>query len=68
VASYPKPKAFEPWLARGGVDEAEQAAVRALVRHAPDAARAALSIEYDGDGAPTRFADDKVLVVAERPR
>jgi ubiquinone/menaquinone biosynthesis C-methylase UbiE len=67
VASYPKPKSFEPWLERGGVDEAEQAAVRALVRHAPEPARVALSIEYDAAGNPVRFADDKVLVVAHRP-
>jgi len=67
VGSYPKPKAFEPWLERGGVDAAAQAAVRALVRDAPAAARSALSIEYDDAGEPTRFTDHKVLMVAERP-
>jgi ubiquinone/menaquinone biosynthesis C-methylase UbiE len=66
VASYPKPKAFEPWLERGGVDEQEMAAVRDLVRNAPVAARDALAIEYNESGDPVRFADDKVLIVAER--
>ncbi len=66
VGSYPKPKAFEPWLERGGIDESEQAGVRDLVRDAPPAARRALAIEFDDAGAPARFADDKVLVVAEK--
>ena len=64
LATYPKPKAFEPWLERGGVDEAEMAAVRELVRTAPPAARDGLSIEYDDAGLPSRFADDKLLVLA----
>jgi ubiquinone/menaquinone biosynthesis C-methylase UbiE len=66
TARYPKPKAFEPWLARGGIDEAEQAAVRRFVAAAPPAVVAALHIELDEAGAPVRFSDDKVLVVAER--
>jgi len=65
--SLPKPKAFEPWLARGGIGDAEQEAVRELVRQAPAAARLALSIEYDEAGDPVRFADDKVLIVAAKP-
>lgn len=63
---FPKPKAFEAWLARGGVGPAEQDEVRRLVAGAPDAVRAALHIELDDRGAPVRFADDKVLVVATR--
>jgi len=64
LATYPKPKAFEPWLERGGVDDAEMAAVREQVRTASPAAVAGLSIDYDDAGAPTRFADDKLLVTA----
>lgn len=64
LATYPKPKAFEPWLERGGVGEDEMAAVRALVRTASPAVRAGLSIDYDDAGEPTRFADDKLLVTA----
>ncbi len=67
VGHHPKPKAFEPWLARGGVDAAAEDEVRAWVRAASPAVVAGLHIEYDADGAPTRFADDKVLVVADRP-
>jgi hypothetical protein len=63
---FPKPKAFEAWLARGGVGPAEQDEVRRLVAGAPDAVRAALHLELDDRGAPVRFADDKVLVVATR--
>lgn len=67
VDHHPKPKAFEPWLARGGVDAAAQDEVRAWVRHASPAVVAGLHIAYDPDGAPARFADDKVLIVADRP-
>ncbi len=66
VGSYPKPKAFAPWLERGGIDENAQAGVRDLVRTAPPAAREVLAIEYDAAGDPARFADEKVLVVAEK--
>jgi ubiquinone/menaquinone biosynthesis C-methylase UbiE len=64
LATYPKPKAFEPWLERGGVDGPAMTAVRELVRGASPSVRHALAIEYDDAGDPTRFADDKLLVVA----
>lgn len=41
--------------------------VRELVRAASPAVCAALAIEYDHAGEPTRFADDKLLVVAHLP-
>jgi len=66
VQHHPKPKAFEPWLERGGVDAEAEDEVRRWVRDAPPAVVAALHIEHDADGAPVRFADEKVLVVADR--
>lgn len=68
LATYPKPKAFEPWLARGGVDRHEMSEVRDLVRSASAAVRTGLSIEYDDFGAPARFADDKLLITAHLDR
>jgi SAM-dependent methyltransferase len=66
TARFPKPKAFEAWLARGGVGVDAQAEVRRFVAAAPPPALTALHIEFDADGAPVCFADDKVLVVAVR--
>lgn len=64
VEVWPKPKAFDPWVERGGADAAGQARTRALVRAASPGAVAALAIEVDEDGEPVRFADDKLLVCA----
>lgn len=64
VEVWPKPKAFDPWVERGGADAAGRDRTRALVRDAPPAAIAALAIEYGDGGEPVRFADDKLLVCA----
>lgn len=66
TAIHPKPKAFEPWLERGGATIEAQDGVRELVRTASAAVVEGLQIELDDDGMPSRFADEKLLIVAER--
>jgi ubiquinone/menaquinone biosynthesis C-methylase UbiE len=54
---------FEPWLKRGGEDEATMASVRERFLKAPAVARAALEIVVR-DGAVMSFTDTKVILAA----
>ena len=56
---------FEPWLARGGEDEATQQRVRARFLDAPASAVRDLEIATDGDTVAS-FADRKLVLAARR--
>lgn len=67
VGWFRKEHAIDDWLRTAGVGSREEAAVRDAFRAAQPEAVAYFEIEFDGDGVPVSYVDDKILIRADRP-
>lgn len=64
--TYPKRHLLAPWLERANATAAQRTAVHHAFHEAGPAIRAAFKLEFDSDGTPLSFTDEKVLVWAVR--
>jgi SAM-dependent methyltransferase len=67
VAWFRKAHEIDDWLRTAGIGSREAAAVRDAFRAAPAEAVSYFEIDFDGDGVPVRYVDDKILIRADRP-
>jgi len=66
VETFPKRHDFADWTARSRMAESDREALASIILSAPDATKAALSVEIE-DGRLVAFSDTKTLFTATHP-